>query len=258
MNTSLLDRLKYEVLPADYALDDHVVDSRPEYAHVNSDGFKMVTECSERPFEAVVVLFQILILNEVVVFLVDTIIGELVEQIGFGVFHRVGFTGKPHEAFLVNVEPEGLVRCHTDVYSKVKLVTIDKQRVRYVSLDDGLILVDVHFGNVIDDVNSSTSRKIARLNDPQILSGIMVTVWIKPFHLVLLEHLDEISILVRENKGLRNEVPWFKTVPVLHLANVDAQSVFSRNFIALREMVDLLVLIEALVEIPFSRAAAPK
>lgn len=57
MDASLLDRLKYEVFSADYAFDDHVVDSSPEHTHVNPYGFKMITECSKRPFEAVVILF---------------------------------------------------------------------------------------------------------------------------------------------------------------------------------------------------------
>lgn len=122
-------------------------------------------------------------------------------------------------------------------------MTIDKQRIRYVSLDDCLILVNIYLRNVINNINSSAPWKIARLNDPQVLSGVMVAIWILTLHLVLLKHLHEISILVREHKGFRNEIPWFEAVLVLHFADIDAQSVFSCDFIALREMVDLLVLI---------------
>ena len=122
-------------------------------------------------------------------------------------------------------------------------MTIDKQRIRDIPLDDGLILVDVHFRNVINNINSSATGKIAGFDDPQVLRAIHVTIWVLTFHLVLFEHLHEISVLVWEHKGFRYKIPWLKTVLVLHLTNINTQPIFSCNFITLRKMIYLLVLI---------------
>ena len=59
------------MLSCDDGLEDNIVDSRPEQVHIDANLFKMLTEGAKTPLEAEVVLFRILILNEILVLLVN-------------------------------------------------------------------------------------------------------------------------------------------------------------------------------------------
>ncbi len=57
----------------------------------------------------------------------------------------------------------------------------------------------------------------------------------------------EIAKLIRQNIGVRNEVEVLLAILLLHSYHVKAESVLTGNFIALREVIDLLMLIQTLI-----------
>ena len=57
----------------------------------------------------------------------------------------------------------------------------------------------------------------------------------------------EVMKLVWQDVSVRNEVKLVSTESLLHFYIIVAKSVFSRNFITLREMVDSLEFIETLI-----------
>jgi hypothetical protein len=63
----------------------------------------------------------------------------------------------------------------------------------------------------------------------------------------LLVVVVEVSELVGQDVGVWYEVEGGLAVALLHAHDVEAQPVFSGDFVALREVVDLLVLVEAFV-----------
>jgi hypothetical protein len=89
----------------------------------------MLTKGCQAPLEPVVVLFEILILHKILTFLVYAVIGQLIEYIGLRVLRGVLLACKPHEAFLINIDSQRLVGRHKDVYSQIKFMAIDQQRV---------------------------------------------------------------------------------------------------------------------------------
>ena len=65
----------------------------------------MLAECRQAPFEPIIVLLEVLILNEVLALFVDAVIGELAENVGFGILCGVLLGCEPNKALLVNIDP---------------------------------------------------------------------------------------------------------------------------------------------------------
>jgi hypothetical protein len=76
--------------------------------------------------------------------------------------------------------------------------------------------------------------------------------------LELLIVLIEFSELVRENVSVWNEVKMLLSKSFLHSDNVEAESILPCDFMTLREMVDLLVLVKAFIQIAFAAGRTPK
>jgi hypothetical protein len=68
----------------------------------------------------------------------------------------------------------------------------------------------------------------------------------------------KVSELVRENVGVRDEVEVSLPELLLHADHVVTQAVLPSDLIALREMVNLLVLVQALVEIALAARGTPE
>ena len=64
----------------------------------------------------------------------------------------------------------------------------------------------------------------------------------------------EVVELVWQDVSVWNEVELASTEALLHLYVVEAETVFASDFVALREMVDALELIETLVEVALAGA----
>ena len=67
--------------------------------------------------------------------------------------------------------------------------------------------------------------------------------------LELLVVLVEFTEFIGKNIGIRDKVKVLLAVSFLHSNDVEAKSVLSGDFVTLREMIDLLVLVESFVKI---------
>ena len=68
----------------------------------------------------------------------------------------------------------------------------------------------------------------------------------------LLVVLVELTKLVWKDVGIWNKVKMLLAESFLHSYDVEAKTVFSRDFMTLRPMVNFLVFVEAFVEIAFA------
>ena len=74
-----------------------------------------------------VIIIKVVILNEVVVLLVDTVISQMNKLVVFVNFGCVLLTGESSQALLVNMNSKRVKGCHSHVYPQVKFVTIDEK-----------------------------------------------------------------------------------------------------------------------------------
>jgi len=69
----------------------------------------MFAEGAERPFIAEIVLFTILVRNELFVFLVDAVVGQVHVFVLLVYFLRVGFGGESGQTFLMYVDSKRFI-----------------------------------------------------------------------------------------------------------------------------------------------------
>jgi len=82
---------------------------------------------------------------------------------------------------------------------------------------------------------------IGWLNDPNVLFAVML------FELLIV--LIEFTEFIRENVSIWYKVKMLFSKSFLHSDNVEAKSVLPGDLMTLREMINFLVLIQALIEI---------
>ena len=99
-------------------------------------------------------------------------------------------------------------------------------------------------------MDSSAPRGVGRLHDPHVSLGFSL--------LELLVVSVEVVELVRQYVGIWDEIKLAPPESFLHLDIIEAQTVFPSDFIALREMIDPLELIQAFVEVAFARRTGPQ
>ena len=68
----------------------------------------------------------------------------------------------------------------------------------------------------------------------------------------------EVAKFVGEDVGIGHEIEILFSKLFLHSHDIEAQPVLPGDFVRLREMVDLLVLIEALVKVRFAVGSSPQ
>ena len=85
---------------------------------------------------------------------------------------------------------------------------------------------------------------VCRLDDPYILLTIML--------LELLIVLIKLSKFIRKNVSIRHKVKVLLSMLLLHPDHVETEPVFAGDLVALRKMIDLLILVQALVKIAFA------
>jgi hypothetical protein len=68
----------------------------------------------------------------------------------------------------------------------------------------------------------------------------------------------EITEFIWENVGIWDKVKVCLAIFLLHADHIIAKAVFSGNFVALREVIDFLVLIQAFIEIALAARRAPQ
>ena len=92
------------ILTAEKSLDYDIIGSWPKEIHIDTDLLQMSAESAKWPFVAEIVLFAILIFDELIVFLVDGIICQMHVLVIFIYFWGVSFTCKSGKALLENVD----------------------------------------------------------------------------------------------------------------------------------------------------------
>ena len=198
----------------------------------------MLAESSKTPFVAVVIILLILVLKELIVLFIDRIVGQMHIPVILVDLLSVSLRCKSSQSLLVHIHLHWLVASYKHIDPKVKLVTVDQQRICDVFTNDrGLIHVHVIY--VIDKVDSSSLAGISRLHDPHIFLTFVL--------LQFLVVVVEISELIRQDVGIRTEIESRFSEALLHAHYIEAQSVFSCNLITLREVIDFLVLIQTLI-----------
>ena len=75
--------------------------------------------------------------------------------------------------------------------------------------------------------------------------------------LYFLEMLVKLTELIWENVCVWNEIEELLPEPFLHSNYILTKLIFSCNLVALREMIYLLILVQAFVEIAFTATIAP-
>lgn len=101
------------------------------------------------------------------------------------------------------------------------------------------IYIDIVY--VIDQRDASALSCVGWLYDPNILLAIVL--------LQLLIMLVKLTELIWQDVGVRYKVKMLFAKSLLHSDNVEAKPVFPCNFVTLREVVDLLVLVQAFVQV---------
>lgn len=127
-------------------------------------------------------------------------------------------------------------------------MSIDQERVSNVPRNDRSI-INIDIINVIYYINALALTRVGWLDDPNILLRVVL--------LKLLIVSVEVTELIREDVGVRNEVKVLFAEFLLHTDHVKTKTIFSCYFVALREVIDFLVFVETFVEITLARTRAP-
>ena len=124
-------------------------------------------------------------------------------------------------------------------------MSVDQERISDVPRNDRGF-VDVELIKRLDKVDASTSRGVGRFDDPDVAFGLCLA----QFLVVSMEVME----LVWKDVSVRDEVKLVSSESFLHLYVVVAKSIFSGDFVALREVVYSLVFVQTFVQVAFAAA----
>ena len=99
-------------------------------------------------------------------------------------------------------------------------------------------------------MNAASTRRVCRFHNPNI------TFWLSLTQLLIMSM--EVMKLIRQDVSVRNEIKLRPAKSLLHLYIVETKSVFSGDFVALREVVDALKFVQTLIEITFAGTSRPQ
>jgi hypothetical protein len=127
----------------------------------------MFAEGTKTPFVAKIILLSVLVLNELLILLVDGVVGQMHVFVLFVDFLSVSFWGEPGETFLKHIDTQGLVACDTDIDSKIELMTVNQERIGDI-LGNNTGFVDVDVVYVIYNLDTTTLTPTGGLENPNI------------------------------------------------------------------------------------------
>jgi len=113
-------------------------------------------------------------------------------------------------------------------------VSINQKRIGNISRNNRKV-INIDIVNIIDQIDSLSLRGIGWLNNPNVLFRVSLSEF--------LVFCIEFSEFVWENVGIWDEIEIVSSIFFLHSDNITAHSVFTSDFVTLREVVYLLVLI---------------
>jgi hypothetical protein len=128
-------------------------------------------------------------------------------------------------------------------------VSVDQERIGHISRNDRGV-VNINIIDVVNDVDTLPLAGIRRLNDPNILLRVML------FKLLVVR--IEVTKFVWQDVSVRYKVKVRLAEFLLHADHIVAEPVLSCYFVALREMIDLLELIQTFIKIALAAARAPQ
>ena len=161
----------------------------------------------------------------------------------------IGLRCESREALFIDIHPKRLVASYNYIDSQVKFIAVNKQRVGYISGNNAQF-VYIQVIDIVDDMDTSSSTRIAWLYDPDIAPWISL--------LQLLVMTQQISVLIWQDIGIWNEIESITTKFLLQFYVIEAKTIFSGNFIRVREVIDSLIFIQAFIEIGLTTTAGPK
>lgn len=115
--------------------------------------------------------------------------------------------------------------------------------------------VNRHLRYVVNDEDALPLRRIGWLDDPLVLK-LMWQVFL--FLTARVKVTVEVSELVRQVVGVRDDVEGLFPESVLHLHDVRTQSVFTSQLKAVGEVVYLLILIHVIINVRLKTLTAPQ
>ncbi len=128
-------------------------------------------------------------------------------------------------------------------------MTIDQQWVGNV-FGDNTCFIHIDIVDIIDDVDAAPLTCVGWLHDPHIFLAFML--------LQFLVMVIKVAKLVRQDVCVRAKVKGRFTEALLQSHNIEAKAIFAGDFVRLREMVNLLVLIKTLILVAFAGARRPE
>jgi len=200
----------------------------------------MAAKCSERPLVAEVILLAVFVLNELLILFIDGVICQVHVLVVLVYLRSIGLTGKSGQTFLENVYSQRFIASYQHVDSQIELMPVNKQWVGDIpGYNRQFVHVDIV--NIVDELDSSALSSVRWLHDPDVFLAVVL------FQLLVV--LIELAELVGQDVSVRHEIEVLLPKPLLHSHDVEAESIFPRNFMALREVIYLLVFIQALVQV---------
>lgn len=123
-------------------------------------------------------------------------------------------------------------------------MAINKQWVRDI-LRNNAGLIHIHIVDIIHDVNTTALAGIGWLDNPYILLALVL--------LQLLIVVIEITEFIWQDVGIWTKVKRILAESFLKAYNIEAQTILPGNLVALRKVIDLLILVESLILVTLAR-----
>jgi hypothetical protein len=197
----------------------------------------MLAEGSERPFEAHIVMLNILVHHESVVLLINRVVCQVHVLIALGGLCAVGLWCKSRETLFVDINAQRLVARDANVQSQVKFMTVDQERIWNIPRNHTLLL-HIDIVDLINDFDAFALTAIHRLDNPSVALWLCL--------LQLAEMRDKLWVFSRQNISVGNEVIFLVSEALLGLHIIVAKAVFARYFNRHWEVVDALELVHLL------------
>lgn len=117
-------------------------------------------------------------------------------------------------------------------------MSVDQERVGDV-LADHAGFVHIHVVDIVYQVDSFALTGVCRLDNPNVFLALVL--------LQLLIVIVKVTELIGQDVRVWYKIKWLFAEALLHAHHVKAQAVFACNFMALREVINFLVLVQTLV-----------
>ena len=198
----------------------------------------MIAKSRQRPLETDIILFFVLILNKFVILLIYRVICKVHIAIVLVELCRIRFWGKSSKTFLKYIYPQRFVWSDHYINSQVKFMTIDEQWVGYVTRDNRH-LVNIELIQIFNQMDTPSTRWVGWLNDPHVTLRLCL------FELLVMR--VEVVEFIRKYIGIWDKIKLTSSKSLLHFYIIETKTVLSCDFIALREMINPLELVESFI-----------